>query len=173
MRVLDLGGTPEFWLRAPVRPAHVTSVNLRSAVAPETWITTVVADACQYAETGFDLVFCNSLIEHVGGIARRRQLAGVVASAGHRFWVQTPYRYFPLEPHWLFPGFQWLPLKMKVAVTRHWRYGHRYQRDPRTALRLALEVELLSITEMRALFPTGHLWMERSAGLVKSLVAVR
>jgi hypothetical protein len=173
MRVLDLGGTPQYWRQAPVRPASVTTVNLSRDTAAEDWIETVVGDACDYSGRGFDLVVSNSLLEHVGGPARRRQLADVVASAAPHYWVQTPYRYFPSEPHWLFPGFQWLPLAARVAVTQHWRGGHRHHPDREDALSSVLEVELVSITEMAALFPAGRLWYERAGGLVKSLVAIR
>jgi hypothetical protein len=173
LRVLDLGGTPQFWRQAPVRPLSVTTVNLSADRASEPWITTIVGDACEYDDSGFDLVVSNSLLEHVGGAARRQQLAEVIRRSAARCWVQTPYRYFPLEPHWLFPGFQWLPLPARVAVTRHWRYGHRHQVDPKRALELVLEVELVGITEMRSLFPDARLWLERAGGLVKSLVAIR
>ena len=33
-------------------------------------------------------------------------------------WVQTPYRYFPVEPHFLFPGFQFLPLTVRAVLMR-------------------------------------------------------
>ncbi len=32
-------------------------------------MTTIVGDACEYSDTGFDLVVCNSLLEQVGGAA--------------------------------------------------------------------------------------------------------
>ena len=44
--------------------------------------------------------------------------------------VQTPYRYFPVEPHWLFPGLQFLPMGLRArgaaAVDRGVR-THRQQ----------------------------------------------
>lgn len=173
MRVLDLGGTPGYWRSAPVRPAAVTTVNLTAPDAPEPWLTTSAGDACTVDATGYDLVVSNSLLEHLGGTERRRQFADVVHRAADRHWVQTPYRYFPVEPHWLFPGFQFLPVAARVAVTRHWRYGHRYQPDPKRALRLVLEVDLVCAKEMAHLFPGSRLWRERAAGLTKSLVAIR
>ncbi|MCU1622021.1 MAG: hypothetical protein JWL79_866 [Frankiales bacterium] len=172
-RVLDLGGTPAYWRTAPIRPAAVTTVNLTAPDVAEPWITTVAADACTYDGTGFDLVVSNSLLEHLGGAARRQQFSKVVHTAAPRFWIQTPYRYFPVEPHWLFPGFQFLPLAARVAVTRRWKHGHCYQPDPRKALKLVLEVELVGATEMSALFPDAELWRERAGGLTKSLVSIR
>ena len=29
--------------------------------------------------------------------------------------VQIPYRYFPIEPHWLFPGLQFLPQRARIG----------------------------------------------------------
>ena len=65
------------------------------------------------APMSYDVVFSNSLLEHVGGHAQRAALAREVRSLAPRHWVQTPYRYFPLEPHWLFPGMQF-PLEAQA-----------------------------------------------------------
>jgi hypothetical protein len=175
MKVLDLGGRPQFWRDAPVRPATVTTVNLIDLPADEPWMTTLVADACadRWTHGTFDLVISNSLLEHLGGVARRRQFADVVHAASTRWWIQTPYRYFPIEPHWFFPGFQFLPLPMRISITRRWPLGYRRAKTREQAYELVQEVELVTITEMRKLFPEGDLWKERMAGLVKSLVAVR
>jgi hypothetical protein len=82
-------------------------------------------------------------------------------------------RYFPIEPHWFFPGFQFMPLPMRISITRAWPLGYRRAKTREQAYELVQEVELVTITEMRKLFPEGDLWKERMAGLVKSLVAVR
>ena len=99
LRVVDLGGTASFWTAMPVMPAEVTCVNLDERAGDETsGVRCVVADACTYSGPGVDLVVSNSLIEHVGGVAPRAQLAATVRSLAPRYWVQTPYRYFPVEP---------------------------------------------------------------------------
>ena len=47
MTVVDLGGTTESWLRAPVRPDHVTVVNLlEPGQSDEPWLQPVLGDAC-------------------------------------------------------------------------------------------------------------------------------
>lgn len=177
MRVLDLGGTPGFWLSAPQRPAAVTTVNMRHSEAPERWLDHIVADACEFvapAGSKFDLVISNSLIEHVGGHARRRMLADVVRASAPAHWVQTPYRYFPIEPHWLAPGWQFLPLAVRATALSYWPLCHGGRpKDRASALRIALGTELLCRTEMQLLFPASEIWNERVAGLTKSLVAVR
>ncbi|MEI6506629.1 MAG: methyltransferase type 11, partial [Planctomycetota bacterium] len=123
--------------------------------------------------TDFDLVFSNSLIEHVGGHASRLELAEAVRDLAPRHWVQTPYRYFPLEPHWLFPGMQFMPAAARVQIAAHWPLSHTKPESVQAARRDVLWTELLSTTEMRDLFPESILLHERVAGLTKSLIAVK
>jgi hypothetical protein len=176
--VLDLGGTPAAWQRCPVRPAQVVVVNLEPVDRPSPrWIVPVRGDACQLPESlrgeRFDLVYSNSVLEHVGGHARRQAFADSVHAASTRHWVQTPYRYFPVEPHWLFPGFQFMPPAGQAALSRWWPLGHIRSADRRSAVHDVLGVELLTRTQLACYFPHAEIWPERLAGLVKSLVAVR
>lgn len=178
MSVIDLGGRPESWLRAPVRPARVHVVNLEPPpeVTPD-WITAEEGDACDlpaHVRKGeYDLVFSNSVIEHVGGHQQRARFAEAVRGLAPRHWVQTPYRYFPVEPHFLFPGFQFLPLAARAGIVRRWPLVHSRPDDRPTALRVALGVELLSRTELAYYFPHSAIRQERIGGLAKSLVAVK
>lgn len=174
MSVLDLGGTAENWVTAPVRPAHVVLVNLEHTGSDLDWLTEVVGDACEpsreVAGRGYDLVYSNSLIEHVGGHYRRRMLADIVRREAPRHWVQTPYRYFPIEPHWLCPGFQYLPLRARVALNEHWPLAWSRSAG-QEGVGNVLDVELLSRTEMRYYFPESDLSFENVAGVPKSLIA--
>lgn len=180
MRVLDLGGRPSTWLNRAERPRHVVCVNVEPLDAPHSdWCEIVVGDACEpldgVGDHPFDLVFSNSVIEHVGGHARRQAFAdNVHRHAGHH-WVQTPNRYFPLEPHWLVPGFQFMPTPLKAAVSRRWRVGHtRSVHEPWTeAVNDVLSVELLGRLELQYYFPASTVLRERFAGITKSLIAVR
>lgn len=178
MTILDLGGTVESWVRAPIRPAFVHVVNLEGEVArsPD-WITAERADACDlppdFSTREFDLVFSNSVIEHVGGHHRREQFADVVRRSAQRYWVQTPYRYFPIEPHFLFPGFQFLPANARTGVARHWPLLHTPSADRSAAISTVLSTELVGRTEMRHYFPDATMHSERIAGMTKSLIAVK
>lgn len=177
MRVLDLGGTPAAWESAPRQPEHVVAVNRDKRHRSTDRVHCVAGDACALPSSlraeRFDLVFSNSLLQHVGGHARRRQFANTVHEMSDHHWVQTPYRYFPVEPHWVFPGFQFLPLPIRVAVAQRWRLGHFRPPNRAAAIMRVSAVELVGVTEMRSYFPDSEIWFERFAGLVKSLVAVR
>lgn len=183
LRVVDLGGTVSSWTVAPVRPAHVTVLNLTEpGETTENWITPLMGDACDARtvlahhlghEPPFDLVYSNAVIEHVGGHASRERFATQARSLASRHWVQSPYRYFPVEPHWLFPGMQFLPLAAKAQIARYWPLAHSRATSLADARNGVQWTELLSITEMRAYFPESTIVHERIGGITKSIIAVR
>lgn len=181
MSVLDLGGTVESWRRAPLRPKDVTVLNLfEPGESDEPWLLPVTGDACRARESlaaagapsAYDIVFSNSLLEHVGGHAQRSRLATEVHALAPRFWVQTPYRYFPLEPHWLFPGLQFLPMALRSRVAARWPLAHSRPESGAAAMSEVQWTELVGVAELRAYFPDARVHHERVAGLTKSLVAI-
>src|SRR5690242_9976893 len=94
MDVLDLGGETRIWRTAPVRPRHVTVLNTstRWLKEPDDWMTIVHQDACDpHIDGRYDLVYSNSVIEHVGGVYRRLAFAANVQRLAPRHWIQTPY----------------------------------------------------------------------------------
>ena len=177
LRVVDLGGTAHWWDKAPVVPRHVTVVNLDGADLGSPIVRTVVGDALQANELlegeEFDLVFSNSLIEHLGGHAARRRLADVVSTLAASYVVQTPYRYFPVEPHWMFPAFQFLPIAARSWLAPRWPLGHTRGWNAEAASNEVMSVELLAAAEMRAYFPDAEIVWERVAGLPKSMIAIK
>jgi hypothetical protein len=178
MSIVDLGGSLESWLRAPVRPRHVHLVNLEEQPAelPD-WAEVDYADACELParirSRRYDLVFSNSVIEHVGGHHRRMRFAETVRELSNAYWVQTPYRYFPIEPHWVAPGAQYLPVALRAQVVRRWPLLHSRPTNAADALRVVFGTELLDRTQMRYYFPDGVVLGESVLGLAKSLIAVR
>ena len=178
MSVIDLGGTVSSWVRAPVRPKHVTVLTFEPEGADGLdWIDAHHADACAppagLRGLSADLVYSNAVLEHVGGAERRQRFADTVHRLADRHWVQTPYRYFPVEPHWLFPGFQFLPVSTRVAIGRRWKLVHTPDRDYDSMMTSVLGVELVGLAEFRHLFPGSQIRQERFAGLTKSIVAVQ
>jgi hypothetical protein len=181
LHVVDLGGTTEWWRRAPLRPASVTVVNLfEPGDAVEDWLRPVTGDACRARQaleaqglpTRFDLAFSNSLLEHVGGHSPRSALAGEIRALAPRHWVQTPYRYFPIEPHWLFPGLQFVPMAARARLAARWPLAHSRPSDEAQAMSEVQWTELVGIAELRAYFPQSRIVRERLGGLTKSIVAV-
>lgn len=177
MTVIDLGGRLDTWARAEVRPRRVHLVNLEAlpTEVPE-WAEVDHGDVCalpkRIAERRYDLVYSNSVLEHLGGHERRLRFAEAVSTLATAHWIQTPYRYFPIEPHWLAPGMQFLPVRTQVAVARRWPLAHSPTPTRQAATEAVLWTELLSRSQMRHYFPHSQIRTERLAGLPKSLIAV-
>jgi hypothetical protein len=177
MSVLDLGGDARAWQTAPapVRPARLLLWNLFPQEVDESWIESEIADACNppHEIPEVDLIYSNSVIGHVGGHWRRQRFVDTVHTAS-RYWVQTPNRYFPIEPSFMFPWLQHLPRKLQQELIARWPVGNfATVVDRREVLNALLEIELLSRTELRFYFPDAVIHSEKVLGMTKSFVAIR
>jgi hypothetical protein len=178
LRILDVGGRQIFWERMGFvgrAGVEVTLLNLEPIEARLPGFSAVAGDAramAGFADGSFDVVFSNSVIEHLGTFADQRRMADEVMRVGRRYFVQTPNRHFLLEPHFLVPGFQFLPRPLQVAMVRRLNLGwYRRRPEPAEALALVAEHRLLTLRELRALFPGAEILRERVLGLTKSFIA--
>jgi methyltransferase family protein len=177
--ILDIGGSEGYWERMGIDASrsdlHVTLVNLEPQSTSLPTFTCITADGRhlpQFPDKSFDVVFSNSTIEHVGTIEDQRRMAAEVRRIGKRYFVQTPNRNFPIEPHFLFPCFQFLPVSSRVWLMRHFNLGWSARiRDYARALSEVTSIRLLTKREFQALFPEATIIEERFCGLVKSFVA--
>ena len=179
--VLDVGGTVRFWKMLPDEALRGLTVTLLNRVPLSDPLPggfgSVLGDArdlSQFEDHAFDVVFSNSVIEHVGGPQDQIQMAQEVRRVGRLYYVQTPNRRFPIEPHFQFPLFQYLPESAQVALLRRLSLGW-YDRISHSdeAKAVARSIRLLSKREFRALFPDGIVFTEWFMGLPKSFVAIR
>lgn len=180
MRILDVGGTNSFWeqrgwtMRTDVR---IVVANLAKQPRRHENVETRWADATDLAafqDGSVDLVFSNSVIEHLGTYAAQQAMAHEVRKTAAHYWVQTPNYWFPIEPHFLTPGWQWLPEALRIGMLRRRRWGWRgpYP-EVEEARRAVREIRLLRRRELERLFPDAITVKERLGPLVKSFIAVR
>jgi len=177
-RILDVGGSAETWIGLPVQP-HVTILNMpRAKEAFPDAFARVAGDGCRlpFADRSFDVVFSNSVIEHVGDFQRQRQFSQEVQRVGRAFWIQTPNRYFFLETHFLTPFVHFLPRNLKRSLLRHfsvWEWITKPRADEKQYFteHFLNEMHLLGPKDMHALFPAARLRRERWLGWTKSLIA--
>jgi hypothetical protein len=105
-----------------------------------------MADGCAlpYSDQSFDWVFSNAVIEHVGGLARQKQFASEIRRVARKgYFVATPNRNFPVDPHTLLPFYQFLTPRWQNKVCR-FSPGHLREYEP---------IDLLSARDLRGLFP--------------------
>lgn len=179
LNVLDVGGTPGFWesmRSAALGDVQVTLLNLQSERVSGPKFESVAGDArdlSRYHDRAYDVVFSNSVIEHLGpSFADQQLMANEIRRVGKRFFVQTPNRYFPIEPHFLTPGFQFLPVPVRVWAVTHFDVGWYPRFANRAAAQREVEsISLLTENQFRTLFPGAEIYKEKILGLTKSFIA--
>ena len=92
--------------------------------------------------------------------------AAEIARVSERYYVQTPNRWFPIEPHYQLPLFQFLPRSVRQRLNARFNLGWQ----PRGHWE---EITLLTARDLQRLFPDATIHRERVLGLTKSLMAVR
>jgi Methyltransferase domain len=163
-RVLDVGGLPFNWSLVPRSPRLVMlNVVLPNAPAPGPPVAWVIGDGRRlpFEDGAFDLVYSNSVIEHVGDFESQRRFAEECRRVGRGYYVQTPNRRFPIEVHLMRPFVHWMPRRVQERMLRR-RKGWFLR-----------EIRLLDRSEVGRLFEDAEIWQERVLGLCKSLIAVR
>ena len=177
LRILDVGGTEAFWKTMGfAEEIGVDIVLFNRVMIPTSYqnFTSIVGDAREMSQFGdgeYDVVFSNSLIEHVGNYYEQKKVADEIVRIGKRYFVQTPNYYFPIEPHFLFPFFQYLPLGLKTFLLCHFNLGwYKKIKDCQRAAEIARSIRLLKEHELRQLFPKAEIYREKVLGLTKSFI---
>ena len=178
VRILDVGGTQQFWDSMNFTDGSAIDVSLLNLSHQETGhpnFRSVVGDATdmkEFQDGHFDLVFSNSVIEHLFTWENQVKMAKEIRRVGKNYFVQTPNYWFPIEPHFVFPMFQYLPKSVRVSLISNFKLGNHPKYDDRElAAKKVEEVKLLSIGQMKRLFPDGSIYRDKFYGLNKSIVA--
>jgi hypothetical protein len=158
--ILDIGGQPQIWdyIEAPL---NITCLNLpgvmNTGYKTHHNVIFVEGDGCDMAdfhENQFDMVFSNSVIEHVGDRTKIAMFAGEVQRLSNRYWIQTPYKYFPIEAHCGMP-FWWLyPQAIRTLFLTRWR-----KKLPAWT-EMVESTTVVSAGELHKLFPRGRIIYE-------------
>ena len=177
IRILDVGGTELYWKMTDLAGNDKISIwllNLETVSTSLLNCTSVRGDArrLDFENDNFDVVFSNSVIEHVGNYEDQLQMAKEVLRVGRRYFVQTPNKYFPVEPHFVFPFFQFLPFGLRVWFLRNFNLGWFPKTPDKSSARQIVEsIRLLDRREFIQLFPDAKIYEEKIFGLTKSFIA--
>ena len=164
--VLDIGGSAIFWLSIPQAArakCRISLINLPGsydAVPPEeaqlhgalTLLTGDARDLSRFADHAFDLVVCNSVIEHLGSWADMEEAAGHARRVGRRGWVQVHAFEFPIEQHFFLPFVHWFadPIQIWVLSRLHGTFKKWSLHDRHM---FVFHVRPLTRRELGSLFP--------------------
>jgi hypothetical protein len=156
LTLLDVGGSPGIdgeFLPLYSRFSKVVIVNLEASFDGLDGypVSKILADGrhLPFADKSFDWVFSNAVIEHVGDSADQESFAHEIRRVASRgYFVATPNRYFPIEPHTFLPFYQFLPVRVQRRVARFSPgYLQKYE-----------QINLLSPVQMGRLFPEAEVF---------------
>jgi hypothetical protein len=176
--ILDVGGSKSTWEYTEGLTGRITILNLlppSDAERADKRYDFVVGDATAlpYPDKSFDVVFSNSVIEHVGDFDKQTAFACEAVRVGRAIWVQTPAKEFFVEPHLIAPFFHWLPTRWQHDIApRFTLWGLMTKPTAKQVAAFLATIRLLSAREFRALFPGATIVVERLLGMPKSYIAV-
>ena len=186
--ILDMGGTVEYWERLGIdflreRGATVTLINrsateLSDARTYDGIFNYAVGDACdlsQFGDDNFDLAHSNSVIEHVYTWANMKAFASETRRVATFYYVQTPYFWFPIDPHYYkMPLFHWFPRPTRAWLLSAFPIAHSGTvKTVDAAYEIVDAARLLDYRQFKFLFPDSSTAFERFGGLPKSMIAIR
>lgn len=182
--VLDIGGRRAFWDLLP--PGTLERLDVRVNVlnlpgephpADDERFLHLEGDGCDLqgvVDGAFHVAHANSVLEHVGDWGRMVDFAREVRRVAARYVVQTPYFWFPVEPHFMSPVFHWLPEPWRIRLMMRYALGSAdVSPDVDHAARRVQSARLVDQLMFRTLFPDCVVHVERMVGVPKSLIGVR
>lgn len=180
--ILDVGGFPGLWEQYPGSVGKIDILNIHEIpYEPSTehhhQIETIVGDGTQleFDQGDYDLVFSNSVIEHLSTWENQQKFAAEVSRVGKNLWIQTPAREFFMEPHFVTPFIHWVPKKLRAKLLRYFTvWGWTTRPTPEESRAAVEEIRLLTFREMQNLFPDCEIYREKFFGIfTKSYSAYR
>lgn len=176
--ILDVGGAPRTWLDLQVHPL-VTILNLDLPEGEQQLppgMSLKIGDAARlpYFDKSFDIAFSNSVIEHVGDISAQADMADELRRVAASYYLQTPARSFPIEPHYMAPFVHWFPRSIQRRILRNFSVWGWITRPSQSYVDdVVSSTRLLTRRELQRLFPDGIIAPERVCGLTKSWTVTR
>jgi Methyltransferase domain len=179
IKILDAGGTQLFWEQmnfTSMDDVNITILNKEPANVTLPNFRFILGDAANmnmFKENEFDVVFSNSVIEHASNFEIQKKMASEISRVGKKYFVQTPNFFFPIEPHFLFPFFQFLPQKLKKLLFRNLDLGwHQKEKNSKRAGEIIDSIHLLKFGQLKTLFPDSQIKREKIFCLTKSFIVI-
>ena len=188
--VVDMGGTPKFWNlhqgfipEGMIQEVDVVNLPVPNKYTPEGRIEMAgkvqlniysgnALDRSTFRQPQYDIAHSISVIEHVGEHDAQALMAQNAVQSGKHYWIQTPAKSFPLEPHFMLPFFAYWPLWMRALAIRNFQLGSQHQdKTWSNAKEHCRSIRLLSRPEVRNLFAGGVVVTERLLGIKKGYIA--
>lgn len=180
-RILDVGGTEKYWSLGDdlieKNDIRVDLLNVDKFPTTGGKFKSIAGDARDMPDISdgdYDFCHSNSVIEHVGKWEDMKRMAREISRVAPNYFVQTPYFWFPFEPHFRAPFFHWMPEQLRYRLLMKRNLGFRQKRDNVDDAMMSIQsVNLLDRSQFSFLFPDAKIISEKVGFLTKSLMAIK
>lgn len=181
LKICDLGGSRHFWdnlgLDMPRKNITIYNISTNETGAikggkEEIQLHIYDGYNVPVKDRHFDLLICNSVLEHVP-VEKRKVFAREMVRISKNIMCQTPAYVFPIEPHFIMPFIHWLPKRISyyLVFVSPWKILSRPSLN--TIRGYFFGTNLLREKELRELFPKSSIEYEYFCGLKKSYLVVQ
>ena len=194
-KILDLGSENGSNINTvlkgtPVHPKNVYIADINPEVVKRgskkygyNPVVMTESEILPFEDNFFDIIYCSSVIEHVTirkervwrqysdnrfkveSLSIQKEFVKEIKRLGKHYFVQTPYKYFPIESHTWLPCVAYLPRRLLIPILRFTNLFWIKKTNP--------DWYLLNKKEMRDLFDDAEIIEEKKIGLTKSIIAVK
>ncbi len=179
IKILDIGGELSYWQHLGWKHENCTiyllNLNMDDNNTQTSNFHFIKGSALDlpYQSGDFDLIYSNSVIEHVGSIEGQKKFAEEVNRVCPKYIIQTPSFWFPLEPHSLIPFFQFIPHQLRAYLIM--KFDINYFPKAATykeAVQVSKSTIMFSKKRFKQLFPDAKIYVEKFLGIPKSYTAI-
>lgn len=124
------------------------------------------ARGMKFKDSSFDIIFSNAVIEHVGDFEKQKDFADEIRRVGKSFFITTPNKFFPYEPHYRLPLFQFLPKIIQKWLSNVFPLGNY----PKGCWE---DINLVSSSGLKKLFPKSKIIRQRISIYPETLIAIK
>jgi SAM-dependent methyltransferase len=174
-RIIDVGGYKFNWSLIEEEPS-VLLVNLEDEQWVDGRFKKVKGDGrrLEYGNNSFDIAYSNSVIEHVGDWQDQIAFANEIRRVAPCYYVQTPNKWFFIEPHLIAPFIHWLPKSVMKKLIPYFSVWYWITRPSQVEIDAFIKaIRALDNKNMQELFPDAEISEEKFLWATKSIIALR
>lgn len=158
--ILDVGGNIFNWPLVKGKP-RITILNIKLprnyGLEYKNNVKFVLGNGSNlpFRNNSFDIGYSNSVIEHLETLKKQKQFAKEIMRVGKNIFVQTPNKYFFVEPHLLTSFIHYLPKGVQRKLLGNFTIWELITRPSQQYCtnHVIDKIRLFSYKELRLLFP--------------------
>ncbi|MBT8379452.1 MAG: class I SAM-dependent methyltransferase [Ignavibacteria bacterium] len=174
-KIIDIGGTCNYWdlmnkhHQKEIKPVVV---NISEEQLKNENCFGIRGDGKSLSfikDKSCDVVYSNSMIEHLSSLDAQIEMVKNIQRVATFCFVQTPAFISPLEPHFLFPFFHWLPRKVRIKLVSNFSLGWFEKcQNQLEAEKLIDSIRIMKKKELKLIFENAKIITERYFFIPKS-----